>query len=353
MKTGEIAALIHTVGKPNDLFIKNKNDSGFKFLPVPFDKFDDYYVPAVFTAEDYPGYVKPGEKVETIGVQAVLAVYNWPRESDRFRRVQRFIEHYFERFANFHQPPYHPKWKSINLAAKVPGWTRYWVADERLKQMATAKPRRSTRRTPARPPAGRARRPGRRRGAGAPVPAVPRVEQEAKQVTVRPLQQEEERRWRAQSMRSIGAGSGDDLEPSRGIAKVRASFSVCAAVLPAFAAMPGGGMGDWAAAQTAMDRASPLRRPSWPSPPRRLPCRSRSARRAPCPATASCACADCLPASPSPKATPSRRARGPCPCSACHPSRPSCRPVFLAAPRSSSIWSRWMAPCWPRPGRHW
>jgi len=141
MKTGEIAALIHTVGKPNDLFTKSKNDSGFKFLAVPFDKFEDYYVPSVFTAEDYPGYVPPGEKVETIGVQAVLAVYNWPRESDRFRRVSRFIDFYFDRFKNFHVPPYHPKWKSINLAAKVPGWTRYWVAEEKLKQMAAAQSR--------------------------------------------------------------------------------------------------------------------------------------------------------------------------------------------------------------------
>jgi TRAP transporter TAXI family solute receptor len=136
MKTGEIAALIHTVGKPNDLFTKNKNEHGFKFLAVPFDKFDDFYVPSVFTAEDYPGYVKPGEKVETLGVQAVLAAYNWPRESDRFRRVSRFIDYYFDRFKNFHAAPYHPKWKSINLAAKVPGWTRYWVAEEKLKQMA-------------------------------------------------------------------------------------------------------------------------------------------------------------------------------------------------------------------------
>jgi TRAP transporter TAXI family solute receptor len=140
MKSGEIFALIHTVGKPNDLFTKNKNDAGLKFLPVPYDKFDDFYVPSVFTPEDYPGYVKPGEKVETIGVQAVLAVYNWPRESDRFRRVQRFIEYYFDRFGNFHQPPYHPKWKSINLAAKVPGWNRYWVAEEKLKRMAEAQP---------------------------------------------------------------------------------------------------------------------------------------------------------------------------------------------------------------------
>ena len=140
MKSGEIFALIHTVGKPNDLFIKNKNDAGFKFLPVPFDKFDDLYVPSVFTPEDYPGYVKPGEKVETIGVQAVLAVYNWPQGSDRFRRVQRFIEYYFDRFESFHQPPYHPKWKSINLAAKVPGWHRYWVAEDKLKRVAEAKP---------------------------------------------------------------------------------------------------------------------------------------------------------------------------------------------------------------------
>jgi len=138
MKSGEIFGLVHTVGKPNDLFTKNKNDAGLKFLPVPFDKFDDLYVPSTFTAEDYPGYVPPGEKVDTIGVQAVLAVYNWPRESDRFRRVQRFIEMYFDRFQNFHKPPYHPKWKSINLAAKVPGWTRYWVAEEKLKQLAAA-----------------------------------------------------------------------------------------------------------------------------------------------------------------------------------------------------------------------
>lgn len=138
MKKGELSALIHTVGKPNNLFTRDKNEQGFKFLPVPYDKFDDYYVPSAFTAEDYPAYVKPGEKVETLGVPAVLAVYNWPQGSDRFRRVQRFIDYYFDKFETLHKPPYHPKWKSINLAAKVPGWTRYFVAEEKLKQMAAA-----------------------------------------------------------------------------------------------------------------------------------------------------------------------------------------------------------------------
>jgi hypothetical protein len=121
MKSGEIAGLLHTVGKPVDLFSKFKNEAGFRFLPIPFDKFDDFYVPSTLTAEDYPGFMKAGEKVDTIGVPAVLAVYNWPRDSDRFRRIARFIDVYFEKFGGFRQAPYHPKWRDINLASTVPG----------------------------------------------------------------------------------------------------------------------------------------------------------------------------------------------------------------------------------------
>jgi TRAP-type uncharacterized transport system substrate-binding protein len=140
MKTGEVAGLVNTGGKPQDLFTKFKNDYGYKFLSVPFDKFDDLYVPSTFTSDDYPGYIKPGEKIEALGVPVVLAVYNWPKENDRFRRVQRFIEYFFDRFEGFQKAPYHPAWKSINLASKVPGWTRYWVAEERLRAIAAAKP---------------------------------------------------------------------------------------------------------------------------------------------------------------------------------------------------------------------
>jgi TRAP-type uncharacterized transport system substrate-binding protein len=139
MKTGEIAGIVNNGAKPLDLITKFKNDSDFKLLQIPIDRFDEYYIPAVFTSQDYPNLIKPGEKVESIGVQTVLAVYNWPRDSDRYRRVSRFIERYFDMFENLHKPPYHPKWKSTNLAANVPGWTRYAVADERLRQMAAAK----------------------------------------------------------------------------------------------------------------------------------------------------------------------------------------------------------------------
>ena len=137
MKTGELAALVHAVGKPNDLFKKETGQDGFHFLSVDYgEKFADYYVPSVLDNKDYPSLIKPGETIDTIGVPVVLAVYNWPQGSDRFRRVERFIQYYFQRFETLRKPPFHPKWQEINLAAKVPGWSRYWVAENMLSTTA-------------------------------------------------------------------------------------------------------------------------------------------------------------------------------------------------------------------------
>ena len=141
MKTGELAGLVNSGGKPLDLFTRFKNDYGYRFLSIPFDKFDDLYVPSVLTFEDYPGYIAPGERIETLGVPVVLAVYNWPDGSDRARRIQRFVEYLFDRFGEFQKPPYHPAWQSINLAAKVPGWVRYRAAEEKLARMGAVSAR--------------------------------------------------------------------------------------------------------------------------------------------------------------------------------------------------------------------
>ncbi|MDP9130104.1 MAG: C4-dicarboxylate ABC transporter [Candidatus Binatota bacterium] len=142
MKTGEIAAIVQNGGKPNPLFAKLKPEPGFHFLSVPYDeKFFDYYVPSTLNKDDYPALVGEGETIETLGVPAVLAVYNWPRGSDRFRKVERFVQYYFDRFENLRKPPYHPKWKEINLAAKVPGWSRYFVAEEMLGKTVSKAPR--------------------------------------------------------------------------------------------------------------------------------------------------------------------------------------------------------------------
>jgi len=136
MKSGEIAAIVSTGGKPNDLFIKLKPEPGFHFLPIEFsEKFADFYVPCPLTHDDYPQLIPEGQTISNLCMSAVLAVYNFRKESDRARRLERFIQYYFERFDKLKQPSFHPKWKEVNLAANVPGWKRYWLAAEKLAAM--------------------------------------------------------------------------------------------------------------------------------------------------------------------------------------------------------------------------
>ena len=145
MKTGEIAGLVHSVAKPNSLIAGFANTERFKLLPIPYDKLDEFYVPAELTSADYPNFFMPGEKVDTIAVQAVLAVLERPQSSDRSRRVRRFVELFFDRFDRFKGLGYQPAWKDVNLAAQVPGWTRHELAAERLqieiKKLRAAEPR--------------------------------------------------------------------------------------------------------------------------------------------------------------------------------------------------------------------
>ena len=79
--------------------------------------------------------IPAGQSVDTIAVPAVLAVFNWPKNTDRYRRVERFVENLFTRWEKFRQPPRHPKWRDVNLAATVPGWTRWAFADEMLTRV--------------------------------------------------------------------------------------------------------------------------------------------------------------------------------------------------------------------------
>ena len=131
LKKGEIAATILIAGKPAGSMAKLKAADGFRILPVAFDKpLQADYLPATLTNEDYPGLIAPGEKVETVAVGAVLIAFNWPKGSDRYRRIQKFVDAFFPRLAEFQKAPRHPKWREANLAATLPGWTRFAGAEE-------------------------------------------------------------------------------------------------------------------------------------------------------------------------------------------------------------------------------
>jgi len=122
LKRGEIAATILIAGKPAGAMAKLKAQDGFRILPIAFDKpLQTDYLPAALTSDDYPGLIAPGEKVETVAVGAVLIAFNWPKNSDRYRRIQKFVDNFFPKLAEFQKVPRHPKWREANLAAVLPG----------------------------------------------------------------------------------------------------------------------------------------------------------------------------------------------------------------------------------------
>src|SRR5215471_1646002 len=136
LKSGEVAALVRVIPKPIDFFNKIPADSGLHFVSIPFSKtFADYYTVGEFTNKEYPTLVPADGRVDTLAVPAVLAVFNWPKNTDRYRRVEKFVEALFTNWDKFQHPPRHPKWRDVNLAATVPGWTRWSVAEDALKRL--------------------------------------------------------------------------------------------------------------------------------------------------------------------------------------------------------------------------
>ena len=139
LKSGEVDALVRVIGKPVEPFAKIPPNSGLHLVPIPYAKsLSDVYALAEFNAKDYPGMIAPNETVETVAVPAVLAVFNWPGGNDRYRRVKRFIDNLYAKWDKLQQPQFHPKWREINLAATVPGWKRYSVAEQALQEKMSA-----------------------------------------------------------------------------------------------------------------------------------------------------------------------------------------------------------------------
>lgn len=138
LRKGEIAAMVYVAGKPAGLFHGIEPGSGLHFLSVPLTAdLLRVYLPSSLTHIDYPAVVDENRPADTVAVGAVMAVYNWERDSDRYRRTAAFVSAFFDNFAEFLKPPRHPKWQEVNLAADLPGWTRFPAAQEWLDRRPT------------------------------------------------------------------------------------------------------------------------------------------------------------------------------------------------------------------------
>ena len=136
LKSGEIDAFARYAGAPHGAFKGFKAEEGFHFLPIDGqsvspEKFGDLigtYSPALLKTEYYPQLIAPDKAVPTIAGSTLLVVYNWPAGGDRYNRVTKFINKFFDNIARFQGPGRQPKWAEINIAAEVPGWTRFGPA---------------------------------------------------------------------------------------------------------------------------------------------------------------------------------------------------------------------------------
>jgi TRAP transporter TAXI family solute receptor len=134
MKRGDLDALIYVTGKPARLF-SDAAGSGLHFLGLPLNPaLLQIYLPTRLTHNDYPALVPEDGSVETVAVGAVLAVYNWAPGTERYTRLSRFVDNFFDHLADLQAPGRHPKWKQVSLTAQVPGWSRFREAQTWLQR---------------------------------------------------------------------------------------------------------------------------------------------------------------------------------------------------------------------------
>ena len=138
LKNGELDAVVAVQGSPSKGVSQVKGDD-LHLVPIPYSgPLQNDYLPSVLKAEDYPSLIPPGGRVDTVAVPAILAAYNWSSKTERYRKVEHFVQKFFGRLNSLQQPPFHPKWKEVVLSAPLKGWNRFPAAQEWLDKNSGA-----------------------------------------------------------------------------------------------------------------------------------------------------------------------------------------------------------------------
>jgi TRAP transporter TAXI family solute receptor len=140
LKDGEIDAIADVSGKPAGNITQLRAEDGLHLVPIDYVKeLRQNYYPAFFTSGEYPALIKKGDRVPSVSVGTILAVYNWANNPSgayglRGQKVAAFIDAFFARYKELTKAPRHPKWREMNIGAEVPGWKRYVPAQRKLDE---------------------------------------------------------------------------------------------------------------------------------------------------------------------------------------------------------------------------
>ncbi len=126
LRHGDVVALAFLAAKPASLFQGLKQDDSLHFVAVPLDAgIIGTYTPTTLKADDYPGLIAKDQPIDTVAVGSFLAVARLAPGSDRYRNVSNFVDVFFTEFGALLEPGNHPKWREVNIAAELPGLTRF------------------------------------------------------------------------------------------------------------------------------------------------------------------------------------------------------------------------------------
>ena len=137
MRNGEVHATACFCSVPIPAYAAVSSDLGFKLLEVPYTAaLEESFLPASLSSETYPTLIARGSRVQTLGTHLLLVTYNWAPGTDRYRKVEKFVDAFFSHLDKLRQPPRHPAWRDVNIAATVPGWQRFAAAQRWLDRQA-------------------------------------------------------------------------------------------------------------------------------------------------------------------------------------------------------------------------
>jgi uncharacterized protein len=135
LRRAEISGIVYVATKPSRLFQDIRPEENLHFLPITADLSPNYTAMTI-TSDDYPELVAKDAPVRTVTVGTVLVAYNWPAKSQRYQRVDRFVQAFFAHLEDIKAR--RPKWGNLDVSASVAGWTRFPTAERWLKKAELA-----------------------------------------------------------------------------------------------------------------------------------------------------------------------------------------------------------------------
>lgn len=143
LKQGAIAAAVIVGAKPTRLIAEISGTDGLHLLPIEFGAgLEESYLPTGFDRDDYPNLIEIETEIPSIATGLVLLAAASKDDEGHEARVSRFVDTLFSRFGELKKDGKHPKWREINLAASLPGWTRSPAAEAWLTEQLKGSARR-------------------------------------------------------------------------------------------------------------------------------------------------------------------------------------------------------------------